>query len=50
MTKKTVREQTKILALTDKNNSEIDTLEADAKRKVAQHERMVKGWSHPCKE
>lgn len=42
MTKKTVREQTKILTLTDKNNSQIDSLEADATRKAAQHERMTK--------
>lgn len=42
MTKKTVREQTKILTLTDKNNSEIDSLEANATRKAAQHARMTK--------
>ena len=42
MTKKTVREQTKILTLTDKNNAEIDAHEADATRKAAQHERMTK--------
>ena len=43
MTKKTVREQNKIILLADKNQQELDSIEAERAKKEVDFDRLKKG-------